>query len=102
MSTVAWLDTSADEQRPLRGGIALFEERGSRDELGVGQVRDVLSDAPFPGTSVLQTRARYFLLVPWAYQYAAGRRCGRDLNAPARTIERQLCGGAAQRVMRRA
>ena len=90
MSTVAWLDTSADEQRRVRDLIALFEETESRDELGIGQIRDVLSDALFPGTSVLQTRARYFLLVPWAYQYAAGRRGGRDLNARARIIERQL------------
>ena len=90
MSNVAWLDTSADEQRRVRDLIALFEETESRDELGIGQIRDILSDALFPGTSVLQTRARYFLLVPWAYQYAAGRRGGRDLNARARTIERQL------------
>lgn len=90
MSTVAWLDTSADEQRRIRDLIALFEETESRDELGIGQIRDVLSDALFPGTSVLQTRARYFLLVPWAYQYAAGRRAGRDLDARARLIERQL------------
>lgn len=90
MSTVAWLDTSADEQRRVRDVIALFEETESRDELGIGQIRDVLSDALFPGTSVLQTRARYFLLVPWAYQCAARRGGGRDLNARARTIERQL------------
>ena len=90
MSTVAWLDTSADEQRRVRDLIALFEERESRDELGVGQIRDALSDVLFPGTSVLHTRARYFLLVPWAYQYAASRRAGRDLNARAQLIERQL------------
>lgn len=90
MSTVAWLDTSADEQRRVRDLIALFEETESRDELGIGQIRDVLSEALFPGTSVLQTRARYFLLVPWAFQYAAGRRAGRDLNARARLIERRL------------
>lgn len=90
MSTVAWLDTSADEQRRVRDLIALFEEKESRDELGIGQIRDVLSDALFPGTSVLQTRARYFLLVPWAYQYAAAKRVGRDLNARAQFIERQL------------
>lgn len=63
-STVAWLDTSADEQRRVRDLIALFEETESRDELGIDQIRDVLSDVLFPGTSVLQTRARYFLLVP--------------------------------------
>lgn len=70
-SSVAWLDTSADEQRRVRDLIALFSEHESRDELGVGQIRDVLSDLLFPGTSVLQTRARYFLLVPWCFQHAA-------------------------------
>lgn len=90
MSTVAWLDTSADEQRRVRDLIALFEESESRDELGIGQIRDVLSEALFPGTSVLQTRARYFLLVPWGYLHAASRRTGRDLNARARLIERQF------------
>jgi uncharacterized protein DUF6361 len=90
MSTVAWLDTSAGEQRRVRELIALFEETESRDELGIGQIRDVLSDALFPGTSVLQTRARYFLLVSWAYQYAASKRVARDLNARAQLIERQL------------
>lgn len=92
MSTVAWLDTSADEQRRVRDLIALFEETESRDELGIGQIRDTLSDALFPGTSVLQTRARYFLLVPWAYQYAASRRGGKDLSTRARAVERQLVG----------
>lgn len=71
MSTIAWLDTSADEQRRVRELIALFSEKGTLDELGVGQIRDVFSNALFPGTSTIQTRARYFLLVPWSYQAAA-------------------------------
>lgn len=50
MSTVAWLDTPADEQRRVRDLIALLGETESRDELGSGQFRDVLSDALFPGT----------------------------------------------------
>ncbi|MGH3706350.1 MAG: DUF6361 family protein, partial [Agromyces sp.] len=58
-STVAWLDTSTDEQRRVREVIALFSQQESRDELGIGQIRDALSDHLFPGTSVLQTRARY-------------------------------------------
>ena len=36
------------------------------DELGLGAVRDSFSDLLFPGTSTIQTRACYFLLVPWA------------------------------------
>lgn len=37
------------------------------------QFRDALSDGLFPGTSVLLTRARYLLFVPWAF-IRAGRR----------------------------
>lgn len=70
-STISWLDTSADEQRRVRELIALFSESGTLDELGVGQIRDAFSDALFPGTSTIQTRARYFLMVPWSYLTAA-------------------------------
>lgn len=89
-STVAWLDTSAEEQRRARDLIALFSQQESRDELGIGQIRDALSDLLFPGTSVLQTRARYFLIVPWAFQRAARIGSGRDLAGKARVIERQV------------
>ena len=48
--------------------VATFQERDTVDELGVGSVRDALSDTLFPGTSVLHTRARYLLFVPWIFQ----------------------------------
>lgn len=90
-SSIAWLDTSADEQRRVRELIALFSEKGTLDELGVGQIRDVFSNALFPGTSTIQTRARYFLLVPWSYQAAARPgRSGAQLREHAENIERIL------------
>jgi hypothetical protein len=89
-STIAWMDTSADEQRRVRELIALFAQQESRDELGMGQIRDVMSDLLFPGTSVLQTRARYFLLVPWCYKHVSRRGQVNDVNARARNIERSL------------
>lgn len=70
-SLIAWLDASAEEQRRMRDVIRLFSDRESRDELGIGQLRDGISDALFPGTSTLLTRARYLLFVPWIYQQAA-------------------------------
>ena len=48
--------------------IELFREKETRDELGIGVVRDAFADAFFPGTSTIQTRARYFLFVPWIYR----------------------------------
>lgn len=48
--------------------IDLFRETGTVDELGLASVRDSFSDLFFPGTSTIQTRACYFLLVPWTFQ----------------------------------
>lgn len=47
--------------------IELFGERTTRDELGLGGVRDAFADLLFPGTSTIQTAAKYFLFVPWIY-----------------------------------
>ncbi|ALI28815.1 hypothetical protein XA26_50200 [Mycolicibacterium fortuitum] len=68
---IAWLDASSEDQRRMREIVNLFSERESRDELGIGQVRDALSDLLWPGTSTLFTRARYFLFIPWCYRAAA-------------------------------
>ena len=90
-SLIAWLDTSSEEQRRVRELIAVFAQSESRDELGIGQIRDAFSDTLFPGTSVIQTRARYFLFVPWIYR--DGLRRGLDgarLKAWADTRERRL------------
>lgn len=90
-SVVAWLDTSAEEQRRAREIIALFAQPESRDELGIGQIRDAFSNTLFPGTSVIQTRARYFLFVPWIYRDGLNRKhTGQDLKAWADTQERRL------------
>jgi hypothetical protein len=89
-SIIAWLDTSADEQRRVRELIALFTQSESRDELGIGQIRDVFSEALFPGTSVIQTRARYFLFVPWIFQEGARRLSGARLKAWTDQRERRL------------
>ena len=72
-SLIAWLDASSEEQRRMRDIIRLFADRDSRDELGLGQIRDAIADSLFPGTSTLLTRARYLLFVPWAYMKASGR-----------------------------
>ena len=47
--------------------MALFEEKESRDELGLGPIRDSIADHLFPGTTTIQTRVRYILFVPWIY-----------------------------------
>lgn len=68
MSFLAWLDYSEHERRKMLDVIHLFKEQDTRDELGIGSVRDAFADLFFPGTTTIQTRARYFLFVPWMYQ----------------------------------
>lgn len=67
-SQISWLDSTPEEQRAARELIAMFGDKESRDELGIGPIRDAFSDLLFPGTSVLQTRARYYLFIPWCYR----------------------------------
>jgi len=90
-SLLAWLDHTADDQRRMRELVALFAQEDSRDELGIGAVRDAFSDLLFPGTSVLQTRTRYLLFVPWIFREAEQRGMwGPSLRAWAEKRERWL------------
>ncbi len=67
-SILSWIDhNSEDRERTLRI-LSFFQEKESRDELGLGSVRDSFADQLFPGTSTLQTRLRYMLFVPWIYR----------------------------------
>ncbi len=89
-SSISWLDTSAEEQRRVRELIGMLAQSESRDELGIGQIRDAFSDGLFPGASTIHTRARYFLFIPWIYTLGAKTRRGAKLNAWADTQERRL------------
>lgn len=65
MSTFVWIDHSEKQRRQVLEAIDQFREKDTRDELGTASIRDAFSDLLFPGTGALQTRARYFLFVPW-------------------------------------
>ena len=66
-STLTWLDYSERDRRRALEVIDLFRETGTVDELGLAGVQDSFSDLFFPGTSTIQTRACYLLLVPWTF-----------------------------------
>lgn len=70
MSFLAWIDFDQADRDRTRRIMDLFGQEDSRDELGLGSVRDALADLMFPGTSTIQTRLRYMLFVPWIYQMA--------------------------------
>jgi len=67
------------------------ESMGVRDEIGFLTIHQRYADRFFPGTSVLHTRARYAIFVPWLFEDLAG------LTGPAaaralRERERELAG----------
>jgi hypothetical protein len=76
MSAFVWLDYSERERRKMLDVVDLFREHDTRDELGIGSVRDAFADMLFPGTSTIMTRAKYFFLVPWMYQQQERSRIG--------------------------
>lgn len=68
MSSLAWIDFDEAERQRAQRIMALFQERETRDELGLGAIRDSIADHLFPGTSTIQTRLRYMLFIPWLYR----------------------------------
>ena len=73
-SSLTWIDhDSAARERSLQI-IGMFRERDSRDELGLGAIRDSFSDKLFPGTSTIQTRLRYMLIIPWVFKKLEAQR----------------------------
>lgn len=73
-SFLAWLDYSEGRRRQMLDVIDAFRQKDSRDELGLAGIRDAYADVLFPGTSTIQTRARYFLFIPWIYSSLQDKR----------------------------
>lgn len=90
-SFISWLDHSEEDQRRVREMLQLFSDKDTVDDLGIGTVRDAISNSLFPGTSIIQTRARYFLFIPWLFRQAE-RRHPQQLVAKATDAERNLIG----------
>lgn len=91
VSTFTWLDHSDTERQRFLEAIDRFKETETRDELGLGSIRDAFADLFFPGTSVIQTRARYFLFVPWMYLHLEARKTSSaEIEAKARRAETRL------------
>jgi hypothetical protein len=66
-SSLTWLDHDNAARERSHRLLQMFKESETRDELGIGAIRDSISDQLFPGTSVIQTRLRYMLLLPWLF-----------------------------------
>jgi len=62
---LGWIDFSEKEREKVLDVVNLLTEEGAVDELGIGIIRDCFANLFFPGTSTIQTRAKYFLIVPY-------------------------------------
>ena len=63
---LGWIDFSKTERSKVLTVLDMLTEKGTLDELGIAPIRDGFSNLFFPGTSTIQTRAKYFFVVPYA------------------------------------
>ncbi|MDL2232510.1 DUF6361 family protein [Ruminococcaceae bacterium OttesenSCG-928-L11] len=65
MLNLGWVDFSKSDRDMVMSVLRQITEPGAVDELGIGTIRDGFSNILFPGTSTIQTRAKYFFLIPY-------------------------------------
>lgn len=70
---LGWTMLSHREMQQVERSLANAAQ-DTRDEIGFLLIHQGFADRFFPGTSVLHTRIRYALFVPWLYQRAASSR----------------------------
>jgi hypothetical protein len=106
-STFAWVDNDDAQQRQMAVLIELFKDESTVDELGIGTIRDTIANQLFPGTSVLQTRARYLLFTAWLVRevassgYPVDQALARLRSDEAKMIDALLKGGEGDGVIGR-
>lgn len=83
---LGWIDFSKEDRQKALDVINLLSEQGAVDELGIGIVRDAFANYFFPGTSTIQTRTKYFLIVPYVLREAVDGRYGKDVNRILRAM----------------
>jgi hypothetical protein len=83
---LGWTMLSEREVKQIERSLA-NSEQDTRDEIGFLLLHQGFADRFFPGTSVLHTRIRYSLFIPWLYQRAASERGrGADIDAAIRRL----------------
>ncbi len=86
---IGWIDFSKEDREKVFDVINLLQEQGAIDELGIGQIRDAFANRFFPGTSTVQTRAKYFLLVPYILREATAGNYGCQLKSVLARIDQE-------------
>lgn len=84
---LGWVDFSKEDREKVLDVMSLLQEQGAVDELGIGLVRDGFANYFFPGTSTVQTRAKYFLIIPYVLQEAVSGKYGNRVPDILRRID---------------
>lgn len=90
MSWLKWLDYSSAERDAVLTLLASRKDKGTIDEFGIGTIRDGIADHLFPCLSTIQTRAKYFLFVPWILRAMEARTSETDWAKGLAHSERRL------------
>lgn len=61
---LGWIDFSTEHRDKVYSVVDMLSDSGTVDELGIGPIRDAIADWLFPGISTIQTRPKYFILIP--------------------------------------
>lgn len=91
---LGWVDFSKADREKVLDVMNLLQEQGAVDEIGIGLIRDAFANYFFPGTSTVQTRAKYFFIVPYILQEAISGKYGNQVNSILQKIdaEEKNCG----------
>ena len=88
MASVGWIDFSPAHRNRIGSVLDLLRPEGVVDELGLGTMRDALANRLFPGISTIQTRAKYFFIIPYIlYDYQSLKPSQRRGRTPTRFLE---------------
>ncbi|MCC9138707.1 DUF6361 family protein [Pontibacter silvestris] len=90
MASLGWIDFSKKDRERVNTVLELLRPDGQVDELGIGTMRDALADTLFPGISTIQTRAKYFFIIPYIlYDFLRLPPSERKKKSPTNYLEEQ-------------
>ena len=90
MANIGWIDFSPTYRARVGTILELLKPEGMVDELGVGVIRDAIADQLFPGISTIQTRAKYFFIIPYILgEYQQLKPFQRNKEKPEKFLERR-------------
>lgn len=88
MASIGWIDFSTNDRNRVGSVLDLLRPEGMVDELGMGTIRDALANQLFPGISTIQTRAKYFFIVPYIlYDFQTAKPAQRRGKMPSKFLE---------------